>query len=84
MNYEYRHERIQAIVAKEVWDNGRRSERQVYSEQGVQETLNRLGSFGWELVSMEPKWFRSSGLIREVEPGTIECWFATFKRPREQ
>ena len=86
MKYEYRHERIQARVPREVWDNGRRSEQQVYSEQDVQETLNRLGADGWELVSMEPEWIyrASSHAYDSVEPDIIECWYATFKRPLEQ
>ena len=83
MKYEYRHERIQARVAKEFWDNGRRKQ-QVYSEQDVQETLNRLGADGWELVSMEPKWIHSEYGDFGTVPVSIECWYATFKRPREQ
>ncbi len=84
MKYEYRHERIQARVPREVWDNGRRSEQQVYSEQDVQETLNRLGADGWELVSMEPKWIHSAYYDFGTVPDIIECWYATFKRPLEQ
>lgn len=83
MKYEYKHERIQARVEKEVWEHGRHSKRQMYSEQDVQDTLNRFGADGWGLVSMEPKWvYRESGY--NSVPDIIECWYATFKRPREQ
>ena len=76
-------------VSKPEWlrkfgDNGRRSEQQVYSEQGVQEALNRLGSDGWELVSMEPKWLHSGYYDFGTIPDIIECWYATFKRPLKQ
>ncbi len=86
MKYEYRHERIQATVEREVQVRNVQSKQQVYSEQVVEDALNKLGQDGWELVNMEPKWvYRSSRHTMEaVEPEIIECWYATFKRPLEQ
>lgn len=84
MKYEYRHERIQAKVDREVRVRNIQTKRQVYCEQGVQEALNRLGADGWELVSMEPKWIHSGYYDFGTVPEIIECWYATFKRPLEQ
>ncbi len=86
MKYEYRHERIQARVDGIVYGGPGIIKQQVYREQVVQEALNRLGAVGWELVSMEPEWVYGvkSGTDGAVAPEIIECWYATFKRPREQ
>ena len=82
MKYEYRHECIQAAVDKEGtrdWETYK-----VYGEQDVQDALNRLGADGWELVSMEPKWVYTGYSDVGTMPEIIECWYATFKRPRKQ
>ena len=81
MKYEYKHECIQALVDKE--GRGGRWTYKVYREKIVEDALNKLGQDGWELVSMEPKWDYSWNEMGTM-PETIECWYATFKRPLEQ
>jgi len=77
--WEYKHIIIKATEAKEG-----QSTTGVYPRSSIEQELNKLGRKGWELVSMEPRYFWERvgvSLAMEItRPKVINEWYCTFKR----